>query len=63
MVPPTSALPPFRVGGPPVTGQCICTHYATEHNAEGQCLARDLFGDLCDCPGFEPEPDEVGRDE
>lgn len=37
---------------------CICAHYGIEHDDRGRCLALDLFGDECDCPGYEPDTDE-----
>ncbi|AVJ50260.1 hypothetical protein I5J36_gp44 [Mycobacterium phage Mendokysei] len=58
MVPPASPAGPLGVAVHAVSGICICTHYRGEHDEHGDCLATDLFGDPCDCPGFEPEPDE-----
>lgn len=45
--------------------QCICTHYGIEHDMRqiGQpCQARDLFGEPCDCFGYEPDPDHQDDD-
>ncbi|AMS02284.1 hypothetical protein SEA_SANDALPHON_68 [Mycobacterium phage Sandalphon] len=58
MVSPASPLPAQRVEVTAVTGICICTHYRTEHDEHGNCLASDLFGEPCDCPGYEPDEEE-----
>ena len=42
---------------------CSCTHQFSDHARGGnRCTAPDSYGCRCECPSYEPDPNDFMRD-